>query len=73
MHAWLLIPPLSTALKANDMWTNTIGQTQDPQSGTNSAIEASIYAPTRGGGNRAQRQEKAQQLIASGGATGEVG
>ncbi|GAX80609.1 hypothetical protein CEUSTIGMA_g8044.t1 [Chlamydomonas eustigma] len=57
----------STALKANDMWTNTIGQIQDPQAGSNSVIEASIYAPTRGGGNRAARQEKAQQLIASSG------
>jgi hypothetical protein len=47
------------------MWTNTIGQIQDPQAGSNSVIEASIYAPTRGGGNRAARQEKAQQLIAS--------
>ncbi len=57
----------STALKANDMWTNTIGQIQDPQAGSNSVIEASIYAPGRGGGgNKVQRQEKAQQLIASG-------
>jgi hypothetical protein len=54
----------STALRANDMWTNTIGMDANPQSGSNAAIEASIYAPTfGGGGNRAQRREAAQQLI----------
>ena len=48
------------------MWTNTIGQTADPQAGSNSAIEASIYAPGgRGGGNRAARQEKALQLVSA--------
>jgi hypothetical protein len=56
----------STALKGNDMWSNTIGIEQDPQAGTNSAIEASIYAPTRGGGNRAQRQAKAAEMVESG-------
>lgn len=52
------------------MWTNTIGQEMDPQAGSNSAIEAQIYAPGGGGGsNRAQRRELAQQLIQAGGAT----
>lgn len=57
----------STALKANDMWTNTIGMEQDPQAGSNAAVEASIYAPTRGGGNRIARQEKALEMAQSAG------
>jgi len=57
----------STALRANDMWTNTIGQTQDPQAGSNSAIEAQIYAPTHGGSKRTERREMAQQLIQAAG------
>ena len=56
----------STALKANDMWTNTIGMEQDPQAGSNSVIEASIYAPQRGGGQRAARQQTAQQMAQTG-------
>ncbi|KAJ9520784.1 hypothetical protein QJQ45_013963 [Haematococcus lacustris] len=54
----------STSLRANDMWTNTIGLEQDPQAGSNSVIEAQIYAPTHGGGGkRTERRELAQQLI----------
>mmetsp|Transcript_971 Transcript_971/g.1527 ORF Transcript_971/g.1527 Transcript_971/m.1527 type:complete len:221 (-) Transcript_971:559-1221(-) len=57
----------STSLRANDMWTNTIGLEQDPQAGSNSAIEAAIYAPTVGGASRVARRELAQQLIKSSG------
>ncbi|GFH22941.1 uncharacterized protein HaLaN_20480 [Haematococcus lacustris] len=57
-----------TSLRANDMWTNTIGLEQDPQAGSNSVIEAQIYAPTHGGGGkRTERRELAQQLIQASG------
>jgi hypothetical protein len=45
------------------MWTNTIGMEQDPQAGSNAAIEASIYAPSHGTSTRTQRRELAQQVI----------
>jgi hypothetical protein len=95
----------STALRANDMWTNTIGMDLDPQvryarvctlhtfsstherhsfahmacksspsdpvhlctfllqAGSNSAIEAQIYAPTFGSSKRSEKQQLAQQLV----------
>ena len=56
----------SNALKANDMWTNTIGLDQDPQAGSNAAVEASIYAPSVGGSKRKERQDLAQQLVQAG-------
>ncbi len=65
MSAHLVCVPCarSTALRGNDMWENTIGVEFD-QAGSNAAIEASIYAPTHGGGGgRSQRRELAQQLI----------
>lgn len=47
------------------MWNSTIGIDQDPQAGTNSAIEASIYAPQRGGGMRAMEKQSAAAQIAT--------
>lgn len=57
----------SVSLQANSMWTNTIGVEQDPQAGSNSVIEASLRAPSHGGGGRAARRERAQQLIEAAG------
>lgn len=64
----ILISPLcfsdrSDALKGNSMWENTIGVAFD--TGSNAAVEATIYAPTRGGrgGGIAGRRERAQQLL----------
>ena len=50
----------SDALKSNDMWEK-IGVTEER--GNNEAIEASIRAPTRGGGDKEARMERAQALI----------
>lgn len=52
----------STALHTTSIWSNTIGLQQD-QAGTNSAIEASIYAPGGGGRNREAKRQRAQELI----------
>lgn len=52
----------STALHTTSIWSNTIGLQQD-QAGTNSAIEASIYAPGGGGRGRQAKQQRAQELI----------
>lgn len=59
----------SVALQGNNMWTNTIGIEQDPQAGSNSAIEASLRAPSHGGGaaGRVARRERAQELIKASG------
>jgi hypothetical protein len=54
----------STALHTTSIWENTIGLQQD-QAGTNSAIEASIYAPGGGGRGRDARRQRAQELIES--------
>uniref|UniRef100_A0A7S3VN04 CCHC-type domain-containing protein n=2 Tax=Dunaliella tertiolecta TaxID=3047 RepID=A0A7S3VN04_DUNTE len=62
----------STSLKANDMWSKTIGQEANPQAGSNAAVEASIYAPTHGGSKRAERQENAQKLIEKAGYNAQV-
>lgn len=52
----------STALHTTSIWSNTIGLQQD-QAGTNSAIEASIYAPGGGGRGRDAKRQRAQELI----------
>lgn len=51
----------STALQGNSMWSDTIGVEQEM--GANSAIEASIPAPSFGRGLKVARMEKAQDLI----------
>ena len=43
------------------MWNNVIGI--ENEQGTNSAIEATLRAPSYGGGYKAQRMERAQQLV----------
>lgn len=60
----LLSPFHSTALHTTSIWENTIGLQQD-QAGTNSAIEASIYAPGGAGRGRDARRQRAQELIES--------
>lgn len=52
----------STALQTTSIWSNTIGLQQD-QAGTNSAVEASIYAPGGGGRGREAKRQRAQELI----------
>jgi hypothetical protein len=53
----------STALHTTSIWSNTIGLQQE-QAGTNSVIEAQIYAPGGGGGGgRAAKRQRAQELI----------
>jgi hypothetical protein len=49
------------------MWSNVIG-VESEQKGTNSAIEATLQAPSFGGGFKAQRQAHAQALVDQGGA-----
>jgi len=57
----------SNALKGNDMWNTTIGMEANPQAGSNSAIEASLYAPQRGGGQRAmEKQANAAEMATKG-------
>lgn len=53
----------SVALQANSMWTNIIGMEQDPQTGSNSVIEASLKAPTHGGRGREARRDAAKALL----------
>ena len=48
------------------MWTNTIGQKADPQSGSNSAIEAAINAPQFGAGRVARRAAAAEAVKQTG-------
>ena len=47
------------------MWNNVIG-VESEQKGTNSAIEATLQAPSFGGGFKAQRQAHAQALVNQG-------
>ncbi|KAK9815114.1 hypothetical protein WJX73_007989 [Symbiochloris irregularis] len=55
----------SIALQGNSMWTNTIGQ--QAETGTNSAIEAAINAPSHGPGRTARRAAAAEAVKQAGG------
>lgn len=57
----------SVALQSNSIWTSTIGL-ENEHKGANSAVEASLRAPTHGGGGgRAARRQAAQDLIQAAG------
>lgn len=68
-------PPLSplllrsVALQGNAMWENVIGVVNE-QAGTNSGVEALIYAPSHGGGRKAAQERRAaahSAVLATGG------
>jgi hypothetical protein len=55
----------SNALQSHSIWANTIGIESDQ--GGNSAVEAMIPAPMRGGPGRAAKRQAAQDLMAAAG------
>lgn len=56
----------SVALQQSSIWTKTIGLEENPQAGSNAAVEAHINAPSHGAGRAARRAAAAQAVMQTG-------